>query len=192
MKSEGEKMKINVHEIGKYHFVEINGYVTSLNATMTKEEEIENIKLNFDNLKNQSVNEEESFFRLIETFGMRKREDWIGYEYDGHFTTTLDDGGFKATLPIKNGLGNYQKLEISLRKEEDGEKIYSVFSNNDKSEGSIVNLDQEVLNFFEDFIAEVIFENGVLLERELFPFKSKSLRKEFNFYPALITIERGY
>ena len=121
-------MEFAVHEIGKHQFIEVNGYVVAMRKFVTKDVQIENLKANYERIKEQAKNETEAFEEFVRVCGMRKREDWIGYQYDGGFTHLLEDQGFIATLPIKDALGGSVVLAIQYWKQDDELTVYQVFS----------------------------------------------------------------
>lgn len=180
-------MQFTVHEIGNHHFVEAEGYVVALRARGTKETLIENFRENYEQIKARAVNEEAAFEQFIEICGMEKREDWTNYTYDGHCINLLEEDGYFATLPIRYMDGSPQKLTIRYWKEYEGEVLYCVFDDNGSWKGTIRNYGENPTKFFERFIGEVCFHNGILEEEfhnKLFPFSSHLVKKEFNFSPG--------
>lgn len=184
-------MEFTVHEIGNHQFIETKGYIVAMTKGIAKEVQIENLKANFEKIKERTTDEDEAFKIFTRRCGMRNSEDWLNYQYDGHFTHLLEDHGFTATLPIKHALGGSIQLTIQYWKEQEGQTLYCVFDSWGKWQGTIRNHGENPKDFFERFIGEICFHNGILEEEfhnRLFPFSSKTIRKDFDFSPAFVGI----
>lgn len=184
-------MKFTVHKIGNHFFVETRGYVVALSARVSEEELIENFKENYEQVKARAHSEEQAFEYFVAVSGMKKREDWVNYTYDGHCMRLSQDDGYKATLPICYSDGSFQQLTIRYWREYEDEKLYMVLDDFGSWRGTIRRYNEEPKAFYERFIGEVCFHNGILEEnfqQKLFPFSSNNVKKAFDFSPGLAVI----
>lgn len=184
-------MEFSVHEIGNYQFVETKGYVVACAKIYSKKKQIEDLQANYENLREDASSDEEAFEQFVRLCNMRKKEDWLNYTYDGHCTHLLEEDGFFATLPIKYVGGEPLQLTIRYWKEYEGEVSYFVLDNFGRWQGTIRNVGENAKEFFERFIGEVCFNNGILDEmiaNKYFPFSSRDVRDEFKFSPGLAII----
>lgn len=180
-------MKIEIVPIGKYKFIIFNDkYVSCENNCHTDDVIRENLLDNYNTLLKRYKNPDRSFIQFKRRAIAQRRPDWAGYKYKPEKVSLLEDMGYKAKLPLIDGMGQPVELEMHYWDETKEGTRYGVFVFGRHS-GTIVHDTEETLkDFFDRLIGEVCYFTTVQTVN-YFPFV-KEVRSQFNHYPALHVI----